>query len=132
MPKKYVLKNKPWDESKLTRLLKNIQDNATSDRAEAEILLASTKAALQDVIANGSLNDDSPESFISSVDAIHKAVTACIAALNQLGVANERLLKLAQTLQKYKFKEMDLEAKGSGGKKSLFDDLSSFVDDDDA
>ena len=36
-----------------------------------------------------------------------------------MGVANEKLLKLAQTMQKYQLKEMDLEGKGGPAQQEL-------------
>lgn len=98
MPKKYVLKNKVWDEDKLNRLAKKIQDNASEDRAKSEMLYQRAIEAMDNL-------DD------GTLDGFTKLITTCTQALNQMGIANERLLKLAGMLQKHAFKVMDIDAK---------------------
>jgi len=125
----YILKNKMWSDQKMNRLVKQIKDNASSDRDAATELFNECKAALQDL----GTRVDADEEGNANVDAFTKLISASTQALNQMGVANEKLLKLAQTMQKYQLKEMDLESKGGGAqselKGSLFSNLSSMLKD---
>ena len=66
------------------------------------------------------------EGFLDGEDPL-----STMRALNQMGAANEKLLKLAQTMQKYQLKEMDLEGKSGPGsqelKGSVFSNLTSML-----
>tara|TARA_R110000851_G_scaffold229758_4_gene382484 strand:+ start:2149 stop:2517 length:369 start_codon:yes stop_codon:yes gene_type:complete len=122
MPKKYVLKNKMWDEDKINRLAKDIKSNANSDRAIAEELLNTCKAEVEEALAN----DDR--------DAFTKLIAACTQALGQMGSANEKLLKLISILQKHQFKEQDMDMKDPSkglGNGSLFSKLDGLLKDED-
>ena len=118
-----------WSDQKMNRLVKQIKDNASADREAATELFNECKTALQDL----GIRVDSDEEGNANVDAFTKLISASTQALNQMGVANEKLLKLAQTMQKYQLKEMDLESKGGGAqselKGSLFSNLSSMLKD---
>jgi len=120
-----------WSDQKMNRLVKQIKDNACSDRDSASELFNECKAALRDL----GTRVDSDEEGNANVDAFTKLISASTQALNQMGVANEKLLKLAQTMQKYQLKEMDLEGKtGSAGqelKGSFFSNLNSLLNKDD-
>lgn len=127
----YILKNKMWSDQKMNRLVKQIKDNASADRDAATELFNECKAALRDL----GTRVDSDEEGNSNVDAFTKLISASTQALNQMGVSNEKLLKLAQTMQKYQLKEMDLEGKtGSASqelKGSFFSNLNSLLNKDD-
>jgi len=79
---------------------------------------------------NGRVMHD--EGGMPSVDAFTKLISASTQALGQMGVANEKLLKLTQTMQKYQLKEMDLDSKSGSGanelKGSFFSNLSQLTD----
>ena len=127
----YILKNKMWSDQKMNRLVKEIKENAKSDRDAALELFEDCKAAMQDLAGNRVVfNDDG----VPNVDAFSKIIAASTNALGQMGVANEKLLKLAQTMQKYQLKEMDLEGKGAGSqqeiKGSLFSNLNAMLNKD--
>jgi mevalonate kinase len=115
----------------MNRLVKQIKDNASADRDAATELFNECKAALRDL----GTRVDSDEEGNSNVDAFTKLISASTQALNQMGVSNEKLLKLAQTMQKYQLKEMDLEGKtGSASqelKGSFFSNLNSLLNKDD-
>ena len=122
MSKKYVLKNKMWDEDKINRLAKDIKANATSDRDVAKELLETCKAEVAEALAN---NDK---------EAFTKLISACTQALGQMGSANEKLLKLISILQKHQFNEqnMDLKDPSKGlGNGSLFSKLDGLLKDED-
>jgi len=123
----YVLKNKLWSDEKMNRLVKSIKDNAISDRKSASELFQECKEALSEL--GGRVQFD--EQGNSSVDSFAKVITSSTQALNQMGAANEKLLKLAQTMQKYQLKEMDLEGKSGPGsqelKGSVFSNLTSML-----
>ena len=115
----------------MNRLVKEIKENAKSDRDAALELFEDCKAAMQDLAGNRVVfNDDG----VPNVDAFSKIIAASTNALGQMGVANEKLLKLAQTMQKYQLKEMDLEGKGAGSqqeiKGSLFSNLNAMLNKD--
>jgi hypothetical protein len=125
----YILKNKMWSDAKMNRLIKQITTNANDDRDSAKDLLSRCTDALKDLGEQAiHVNDDGTV----SVDAFTKLVAASTQALSQMGVANEKLLKLTQTMQKYQLKEMDLDSKtGSAAnelKGSFFSNLTSLVD----
>ena len=104
-----------WDEDKINRLAKKIQTNAESDRDEALILFEKCKEMMDSLAEIGPCVDD-----------FSKIISSCTQALNQMGVANEKLLKLAGLLQKHAFKIMDIDAKSPEGNQlhgSLFDHL---------
>lgn len=124
MPKQYVMKNKMWDEDKINRLAKQIQRNAENDRDEALTLFKDCKEVMSTLALGG-----------PSVDDFSKLISSCTQALNQMGVANEKLLKLAGLLQKHAFKVMDIEAKSPEGNQltgSLFDQLKKLNNNPDA
>jgi len=100
----------------MNRLVKEIKDNAKSDRDAAQQLFEDCKAAMQDLGEHRVTFDDNG---IPSVDAFTKIIAASTNALGQMGVANEKLLKLAQTMQKYQLKEMDLEGKAGPAQQEL-------------
>jgi len=111
----------------MNRLVKSIKDNAISDRKSASELFQECKEALSEL--GGRVQFD--EQGNSSVDSFAKVITSSTQALNQMGAANEKLLKLAQTMQKYQLKEMDLEGKSGPGsqelKGSVFSNLTSML-----
>ena len=119
-----------WSDQKVNRLIKLITTNANSDREAAQELFKECKTALTDLGARINIDD----SGMPSVDAFTKLISAATHSLNQMGVANEKLLKLTQTMQKYQLKEMDLEGKSGSVandlKGSLFSNLSSLIDKD--
>jgi len=124
-----VLKNKMWDDVKMNRLTKKIKDNAESDRKEAEALLGSCKEAMGELTSllqfvPVGMDGDS----LQNADTLHKLISAAATALGQMGNANEKLLKLATLLQKYRLKEMDAQ-KGDikGGEGSMFTALSNLA-----
>jgi hypothetical protein len=131
MAANYILKNKMWSDQKVNRLIKLITTNASSDRKAAKELFEECKSALTELGARINFDD----SGMPSVDAFTKLISASTQSLNQMGIANEKLLKLTQTMQKYQLKEMDLEGKSgpaaSDLKGSLFSNLSSLIDKDD-
>ena len=112
----YILKNKMWSDQKMNRLVKEIKDNAKSDRDAAQQLFEDCKTAMQDLGEHRVTFDDNG---IPSVDAFTKIIAASTNALGQMGIANEKLLKLAQTMQKYQLKEMDLEGKAGPAQQEL-------------
>lgn len=127
----YVLKNKMWSDQKMNRLVKEIKDNAQSDRESAQHLFEDCKTAMQDLAGNRVNFDDNGN---PNVDAFTKIIAASTNALGQMGIANEKLLKLAQTMQKYQLKEMDLEGKSGPAqqelKGSFFSNLNAMLSKD--
>ncbi len=127
----YILKNKMWSDTKMNRLVKEIKDNAKSDRDAAQQLFEDCKIAMQDLANNRVVFDDNGN---PNVDAFTKIIAASTNALGQMGVANEKLLKLAQTMQKYQLKEMDLEGKSGSAqqelKGSVFSNLNAMLSKD--
>jgi len=115
----------------MNRLVKEIKDNAKADRDAAQQLFEDCKTAMQDLAGNRVVFDDSGN---PNVDAFTKIIAASTNALGQMGVANEKLLKLAQTMQKYQLKEMDLEGKGGAAqqelKGSVFSNLNAMLNKD--
>lgn len=116
MPTNYILKNSPFDQKKIDRLVRTIEKQVKSDRDLAKELLAECKDRLYN-------NDDGTP---LSVEGFAKILQSSIASLNQMGRANELLLKLASMLQKP-------QTAGKGGKKetdagSLFATLSQMAD----
>ena len=95
MPVEWTIKNPQTSQKKVDRLLEKILDNASKDRDEAKTLLSKSKEVLSEV--------DGPhttEEGIVTVDSITKSIQTAIIALNQMGKANEMLLKLATLIQK--------------------------------
>ena len=127
----YILKNKMWSDQKMNRLVKEIKENAKSDRDAAHQLFEDCKTAMQDLAGNRVVFDDNGT---PNVDAFTKIIAASTNALGQMGVANEKLLKLAQTMQKYQLKEMDLEGKAGPAqqelKGSFFSNLNAMLSKD--
>mgnify|MGYP003138032735 FL=1 len=105
-----------WSDAKMNRLVKEIKENAKSDRQAAIELFQDCKSAMQDLAGNRVSFDDNGN---PNVDAFTKIIAASTNALGQMGVANEKLLKLAQTMQKYQLKEMDLEGKAGPAQQEL-------------
>ena len=120
-----------WSDQKMNRLVKQIKTNADNDRDSARELFDECKSALQDI--GNRVGFDAEGN--ASVEAFTKLITASTQTLNQMGIANEKLLKLAQTMQKYQLKEMDLEGKGGAKaqelKGSLFSNLNAMISKDD-
>ena len=123
-----------WDDVKINRLAKEVQKNAFADRAESEALLTTCKTAMTELV---SLLQDVPVGIgenaitVQNADTLHKLISAASTALSQMGSANEKLLKLATFLQKFRFKEMDGEVTGPKGqelKGSMFSSLKSMLD----
>ena len=116
-----------WSDQKMNRLVKSIKDNATSDRNSASELLSLCRTALGDAGDLVQTDDDGNQ----SVEVFTKLISAATQSLNQMGVANEKLIKLAQTMQKYQLKEMDLENKGGKAttelRGSMFNSLNALV-----
>jgi len=112
----YILKNKMWSDQKMNRLVKDIKTNANADREAAQQLFEDCKEAMSDLGQHRVNFDDNGN---PNVDAFTKIIAASTNALGQMGVANEKLLKLAQTMQKYQLKEMDLEGKGGPAQQEL-------------
>jgi mevalonate kinase len=127
----YILKNKMWSDQKMNRLVKEIKTNAQSDREAAQQLFEDCKAAMVD-LGQARVNFD--DNGNPNVDAFTKIIAASTNALGQMGVANEKLLKLAQTMQKYQLKEMDLEGKAGPAqqelKGSFFSNLNAMLNKD--
>ena len=127
----YILKNKMWSDQKMNRLVKEIKENAKADRDAAHQLFEDCKTAMQDLAGNRVVFDDNGN---PNVDAFTKIIAASTNALGQMGVANEKLLKLAQTMQKYQLKEMDLEGKAGPAqqelKGSVFSNLNAMLSKD--
>lgn len=127
----YILKNKMWSDQKMNRLVKEIKDNAKADRESAQQLFQDCKEAMQDLGQSRVNFDDNGN---PNVDAFTKIIAASTNALGQMGIANEKLLKLAQTMQKYQLKEMDLEGKAGPAqqdlKGSVFSNLNAMLSKD--
>ena len=127
----YILKNKMWSDQKMNRLVKEIKENAKSDRESAQQLFQDCKDAMQD-LGQARVNFD--DNGNPNVDAFTKIIAASTNALGQMGIANEKLLKLAQTMQKYQLKEMDLEGKAGPAqqelKGSVFSNLNAMLNKD--
>ena len=113
----------------MNRLAKQIKDNAVSDRKEAEALLAKCKEAMSDLtglLQLISMGEDATP--IQSADTLHKLISAAAISLTQMGNANEKLLKVASLLQKYRLKEMDNDkTSGNDQKNSLFNSLTALT-----
>jgi len=127
----YILKNKMWSDQKMNRLVKEIKNNANADREAAQQLFEECRTAMQDLGDHRVSFDDNGN---PTVDAFTKIIAASTNALGQMGVANEKLLKLAQTMQKYQLKEMDLEGKAGPAqqelKGSFFSNLNAMLNKD--
>lgn len=130
--KQYVLKNQEWDPAKINRLLKKIKDNASDDRDTAKAILEQTQKAILD-LGNPLQYITIGEESQASADTFYKLVQAAVHALNQMGIANERLLKLVQTLQKFKEKEdgASTPAEKNKVRGSLFEALKAAAEEDD-
>ena len=96
MPKQYVLKNSLSTPQKIDRILKTIKTNAEGDRGEAKQLLKEVKDALGELTSRIQQVEGA-----ESVDAFAKLVQSAATALNMMGNANEKLLKLVAILQKF-------------------------------
>ena len=124
----YILKNKMWSDQKMNRLVKEIKTNANADRESAQKLFDDCKQTMQE-LGEGRVTFDQHGN--PNVDAFTKVIAASTNALGQMGIANEKLLKLAQTMQKYQLKEMDLEGKGGAAqqelKGSVFSNLNAML-----
>lgn len=95
MAKPYVLSNSLTSKQKIDKILKRIHDNAAVDRAEAGILYGKVKEALNE------LGDAVHQTeFGPNVDAFSKIIQTAAITLNQMGRANEQLLKLVAILQR--------------------------------
>jgi len=121
MPKDYILKNEITSPGKIQRLLKTIDTNAKKDREEAQDLLRTVREALS--------NLDNPiehnnQTGSTTVDSFTKLINTAILALNQAGIANERLLKLANLLQKYQ-----ADTKKTGSNVNLTGSLFKTIED---
>lgn len=104
-----------WDEDKINRLAKQIKVNAEADRDEASDLFERCREKMDEMEDCG-------------IDEFTKLISTCATALNQMGVANEKLLKLAGLLQKHAFKVLDIDASDPEGKEaqgSLFNQLKA-------
>ena len=116
-----------WSDQKMNRLIKEIKGNATSDRESATELFEQCKSALGELGTRVQFGGDGS----ASVDAFTKIISASTQSLTQMGTATEKLLKLAQTMQKYQLKEMDLENKTGPAsqelKGSFFSNLTSMI-----
>lgn len=123
MPKPYILKNSPADRSKLDKVLKAIQENAYSDRQEALDLLEKVKNEIASLADPTTIVEGMP-----SVDVFIKLIQAAALALNQAGIANEKLLKFVAVCQKFtSSKDAKDKGKGELGSGSLFADLSKLA-----
>ena len=116
-----------WSDQKMNRLVKIIKGNAEGDRKEASDLLELCKQSIQEL--GTGLQEDAQGNL--NVDTFTRLISAATQSLSQMGAANEKLLKLAQTMQKYQLKEMDLESKGgkagSEHNRSMFNSLNALV-----
>jgi mevalonate kinase len=108
MPKEYVLKNVITSPAKIQRLLKKISVNADTDRDRANKLLDKVEEALKQFLANSTENEEGANG------EFHKLIQSAVLALNQAGIANERLLKLATLLQKFETDGGKGKSKDSG------------------
>lgn len=132
---RYILKNKVWEQSTINRLCKEVKKNAEDDRQEAKKLLSIVKNELANLIRINTNDDGEVER--PGIDAVSKLVSSACQALNQMGVANERLLKFVQLIHKFKTEEDKLEKSGAPASKlnalkgSLFSELQSFTKEDD-
>jgi len=107
----YVLKTSPLNPKKIDRLVKNIEVNSRNDRKEAEEILRQCKERLAD--------DE------VGIDSFSKIVQSAITALNQMGRANELLLKIVQTAQK--FNSSSSSSKTSSSNESFFANLENLT-----
>ncbi len=117
-----------WSDQKMNRLVKEIKENAKADREAAKELFEDCKSAMSDLAGNIVVFDDNGT---PNVDAFTKVISASTNALSQMGIANEKLLKLAQTMQKYQLKEMDVHSKAGPSqqdiKGSFFSNLNAML-----
>ena len=118
-----------WSDAKMNRLVKQIKDNAICDRESSKELLEQCKEAMRELGSRVFFDDEGS----ASVDAFTKLISAATQSLNQMGTANEKLLKLAQTMQKYQLKEMDIDKNSPAAKElngSFFSNLTAMIDRD--
>lgn len=119
MTKTYTLKTSQTSKESIDRLLKNIQNNARNDREAGEKVLVEANKLIADLIS------EDFESPVNKTIALTNAINSSVQALNQIGKANESLIKLASILQKF------VQHTGSKDKEfdagSLFDDLSKIT-----
>lgn len=125
MVKSYELKNAITSEKKIQRLLKTIDTNAKEDRKEAKKLLDKVKTELDDYLENPPVDENGNPVPIG--DSFHKLVQSAVLALNQAGIANERLLKLATLLQRFISSADKDPTKAKDLKGSLFSSLDKLV-----
>lgn len=117
MPKPYVLKNSIISQPKIDRLLKTIKDNAETDRIEASTLLESIKTELSRV----EITSD------NGIDQYAKLISAALGAINQMGNANDKLIKLSTIIQKFVQSKKDESDPLKSGSGSFFSQLSSLA-----
>lgn len=123
--KNYELKVEITSPKKIQRLLKTIDTNAKEDRKEAKDLLKKVKEELADYLQNPPVDENGNPLPIG--DTFHKLVQSAVLALNQAGIANERLLKLATLLQKFDSSKEKDPTKVKELKGSLFAGLDKLV-----
>jgi hypothetical protein len=128
MVRNYNLKNEITSPKKIQRLLKKISDNAVEDRNEAQDLLSKVKTALNSFLENPPETDEGEQ--IIGGDSFHKLIQSAVLALNQAGIANERLLKLASLLQKY-VSGKEKGVKGADVETSLFNTIKELASSND-
>lgn len=121
----YELKNEITSSKKIQRLLKTIDTNAKEDRKEAKDLLKKVKEELSDYLESPPMDEAGNPLPIG--DTFHKLVQSAVLALNQAGIANERLLKLATLLQKFNPSNEKDPLKQKELKGSLFAGLDRLV-----
>jgi hypothetical protein len=130
MPKKYILTADQSSEGKIQRLLKTINTNASNDRKDALELLDQVKAKLKDLVENPPTDEQG--NVLPTIDSFTKLIQSASIALNQAGIANEKLLKLATLLQKF-YAEKQKSGGADTGKlnSSLFSQLQKISNEDD-
>ena len=130
MPKKYILTADQSSEGKIQRLLKTINSNASSDRKDALELLDQVKSKLKDLVENPPTDENG--NVLPTIDSFTKLIQSASIALNQAGIANEKLLKLATLLQKF-YAEKQKGGGADTGKlnSSLFSQLQKISNEDD-
>ena len=130
MPKKYCLTIDQSSDAKIQRLLKTINHNASTDRKEALELLDQVKSKLKDLVENPPANEDGIP--LNSIESFTRLIQSASIALNQAGIANEKLLKLAALLQKFYAEKTKKGAVDSGNlNSSLFSQLQKISNEED-
>jgi hypothetical protein len=125
MPKQYELKKDLTSTAKVQRIVKTVQVNATKDREIATVLLKKVTQELDSFLASP------PED--RNIDNFVKLVQSSVMALNQMGVANEKLLKLGSLLMKYNSDKSKNKgfSDSDDTNKSFFATLKDLTDQDD-